>query len=55
VVASSGDATATGSVKFAIDTGYDGFEIREKHWISGTVATGFNYTVKVIPGSFITE
>lgn len=48
VNASSGDATATGSIRAAFFNTKN-YQVRVKTWVSGTIATGINYSASAYP------
>lgn len=50
VLASAGDTPATGTVKVAFDMPQDA-DIRDKWYVSGTVATGMNAVITIHPVS----
>lgn len=45
-VSSSGDATAAGSIRQAFNNPGD-YQIRVKCWVSGSIASGINYSAKL--------
>jgi hypothetical protein len=46
--ASSGDANATGSIRQGFYNPKD-YQVRIKTWVSGTIATGLNFSAKAFP------
>lgn len=48
MVASAGDALGTEDIVFAVFNPYD-YQVRVKTWVSGTIATGANFSVAAYP------
>lgn len=48
VLASAGDTPATGTIRIGFDMKQDA-DIRDSWFVSGTVATGMNATIKIFP------